>query len=60
MNIATAIVLAIAASAAAANAPAEPAATDGASSQVEKLLQNCDAHRFETVVNAVVDGQPHK
>lgn len=60
MNIATAIVLAIGASAAAANAPAEPPAVDGASPQVEKLLQNCDAHKFETVVDAVVDGQPHK
>ena len=60
MNIATAIVLAIGASAAAANAPAEPPAVEGASPQVEKLLQNCDAHKFETVVDAVVDGQPHK
>jgi len=60
LNIATAIVLAIGASAAAANAPAEPPAAEGASPQVEKLLQNCDAHKFETVVDAVVDGQPHK
>jgi hypothetical protein len=60
LNIATAIVLAIGASAAAANAPAEPPAAEGASPQVEKLLQNCDAHKFETVVDAVVDGHPHK
>jgi hypothetical protein len=25
---------------------------------VPKLMQSCDAHRFETVVHAVVDGQP--
>jgi hypothetical protein len=27
---------------------------------VPKLIQNCDAHKFETVVDAVVDGQPRK
>jgi hypothetical protein len=27
---------------------------------VPKLIQRCDAHKFETVVDAMVDGQPHK
>jgi hypothetical protein len=27
---------------------------------VPKLIQSCDAHKFETVVDAMVDGQPHK
>ena len=26
----------------------------------EKLIQSCDAHKFETVVDVVVDGQPKK
>ena len=26
---------------------------------VPKLMQSCDAHKFETVVHAVVDGEPH-
>ena len=26
---------------------------------VPKLMQSCDAHRFETVVHAAVDGEPH-
>ena len=27
---------------------------------VPKLIQNCDAHKFETVVDSMVDGQPHQ
>jgi hypothetical protein len=30
------------------------------SEAVPKLIQSCDAHKFETVVDAMVDGQPHK
>jgi len=26
----------------------------------QKLIQNCDAHKFETVVDLIVDGQPHQ
>src|SRR4029079_2333780 len=26
----------------------------------QKLIQNCDAHKFETVVDTMVDGQPRK
>lgn len=25
----------------------------------QKLMQSCDAHKFETVVDVIVDGQPH-
>lgn len=34
-------------------APASPAAET-------RLIQSCDAHKFETVVDTMVDGQPHK
>jgi hypothetical protein len=30
------------------------------SDAMPKLIQSCDAHKFETVVDAMVDGQPHK
>jgi hypothetical protein len=39
----------------AATRKAAPAAKQPA---VPKLMQSCDAHKFETVVHAVVDGQP--
>src|SRR5213082_3171548 len=26
---------------------------------VPQLMQSCDAHKFETIVHAVVDGEPH-
>jgi hypothetical protein len=38
----------------AAPAPAEKAQT------VQQLMQSCDAHKFETMVTAVADGQPHQ
>jgi hypothetical protein len=43
----------------AADSPAQegPAAPGG---KLENLLQNCDAHKFETTVDSVVDGQPHR
>lgn len=37
---------------------AQAAAPTGAPTQMQKLLQNCDAHKFETVVETVVDGKP--
>jgi hypothetical protein len=50
--------LTIAATAAAApKKKAQPAAPDPAAT---KIVQNCDAHRFETVVHEMVDGQPHQ
>lgn len=38
-------------------APRKPAAP-AKQPVVPKLMQSCDAHKFETVVHAVVDGQP--
>jgi hypothetical protein len=29
-------------------------------SAAAKIVQNCDAHKFETVVHEIVDGQPHQ
>jgi hypothetical protein len=26
----------------------------------QQLMENCDAHKFETVITSVVDGEPHK
>lgn len=37
---------------------AQAAAPTGAPTQMQKLLQNCDAHKFETVINVTVDGKP--
>jgi hypothetical protein len=39
-------------------APAARAAPKPAA--VPKLMQSCDAHKFEAVVDTMVDGQPHK
>ena len=36
------------------SAPAAP------SPKLENLLENCDAHKFETTVDSIVDGQPHR
>ncbi len=33
-------------------------APDKATEQAKRIIQNCDAHKFETVVHEVVDGQP--
>ncbi|WP_028969375.1 hypothetical protein [Sphingomonas sp. URHD0057] len=43
----------------AAEAPAA-AGSDAPTAQMEKLLQDCDAHKFETVVDTVVGGTPHQ
>jgi hypothetical protein len=55
------IVLALG-SAAAVAAPAKKAAktADAPNAAVKQLLDNCDAHKFETTVDAVVDGEPHR
>lgn len=37
-----------------------PEASDAPSEKLETLLENCDAHKFETVVDSVVDGKPHR
>jgi len=42
-------------------APAPPAAAaDAPTPAMEKLLQDCDAHKFETVVEVTIDGKPHQ
>ena len=47
------------ASAAVAAPPANQAATPGEPPAAEKsLVQNCDAHRFETTIQQMVDGKP--
>ncbi len=48
--------LGLAAAGAATAAP--PDATP--STEAQQLMQNCDAHKFETVVKEVVAGQPHQ
>lgn len=35
-------------------------APDKATQQAKQIIQNCDAHKFETVVHEVVDGQPRQ
>lgn len=58
---ATAVGLSLAAAAVGAPRKVPPTAAPAApDSSVKQLLQNCDAHKFETVVKAVVDGEPHQ
>lgn len=52
--------LAAAASGAAPAKKAAPATTGDADAKAEQLMQNCDAHKFETTVREVVDGQPQQ
>lgn len=50
-------------SAAAVAAPAKktaPPAASAPSAEVKQLLDNCDAHKFETTVDSTVDGVPHR
>jgi len=39
---------------------ASPKATPKLAATEDKLIQSCDAHKFETVVDLLVDGQPKK
>jgi hypothetical protein len=59
-----AILLGLSMSALAAAAPAtkkKPASSaPAADSAAARIVQNCDAHKFETVVHEMVDGQPHQ
>lgn len=52
--------LAMSAAAAAAPHAKKPAPANAADAKAQQLVQNCDAHKFETVVHEVVDGQPHQ
>src|SRR6266550_4687427 len=45
--------------ASAAPAPST-AAADAPTPEMAKLLQDCDAHKFETVVEVMIDGKPHR
>lgn len=38
----------------------EQPSTDPAAPQLKSLIQDCDAHKFETMVDSVVDGQQHR
>ncbi len=55
------VALLLAAPAAAQEQAQPPSDEPGApSAGLENLLENCDAHKFETTVDSVVDGQPHR
>lgn len=54
------LALALASAAAAAPAPKKAPSAHAPSAEVKQLLENCDAHKFETIVETVVDGQPHR
>lgn len=40
--------------------PKEAVPADAPSAELQKLLQNCDARKFETVIDVTVDGKPRK
>jgi hypothetical protein len=55
------LALLLGAPAAAQDPPQSAADPSGApSAKMESLLQNCDAHKFETTVESTVDGNPHR
>ena len=51
-------VVLFAAAAAASAEPQKQAPSDGAPTGEKALLQNCDAHKFETTIQQMVDGKP--
>lgn len=40
--------------------PKGDSGTAAPNAKLESLLENCDAHKFETMVDSVVEGQPHR
>jgi hypothetical protein len=54
------VAVALASGAAIAQPKDGAAPSDAPSSEMQKLLQNCDAHKFETVIEVTADGQPRK
>lgn len=52
--------LVAAASGAAPAKKSAPATTTDGNAKAEQLIQSCDAHKFETTVKEVVDGQPQQ
>lgn len=49
-----------AAPSAAASKAARKSVPKAPSTLAPKLIQNCDSHKFETVVDSLIDGQPHQ
>lgn len=58
--ITTGIALGLGLAAAAAIAAPTPKKAPAPDAAARKLVQNCDAHKFETVVHDEVDGKPHQ
>lgn len=54
------LMIALASLPAVAAAAAKHAPSQGAATAVKKLVQSCDAHKFETSVDTVVDGEAHR
>jgi hypothetical protein len=52
------LLVALALAGAPVTASREKAQPDSPPSQMQKLLENCDAHKFETVIEVKVEGQP--
>jgi hypothetical protein len=52
--------LIVSAPAAAQAAPVPKADPQAPSPKLKNLLENCDAHKFETTVDTLVDGKPHR
>ena len=60
VNRIAAIALTFGVAAAIAAAPPPPATTGEAPPKLQQLMQSCDAHKFETIVDTTENGQPHK
>jgi hypothetical protein len=58
--IGTGLALLVAAAAAAAPQARKAAPTPAEPKAAKQLMESCDAHKFETVVKAVVDGEPRQ
>ena len=58
--VSTILGLGLAFSASAAPEKKQAPAVGEAPAQAQQLMQNCDAHKFETYVRTVVDGQPEQ
>jgi hypothetical protein len=52
--------LALCAAALTAAAPAPKPSTAKPPAKLQQLMQSCDAHKFETIVDTTEDGKPHK
>lgn len=58
--VGSALALGIVSAAVAAPQAKKAPAPSAADAKAKKLVQSCDAHKFETVVREVVDGEPHQ